>query len=205
MLNNKKTETTKEREQKKVEPNELEVDEETSDDDEERSSKENGDDSSDEDEDVDKVDKNLNVNKLPLSNEDILNNKRLQKGKIFANYEEFTEQFDLFCKETYQLFVIAKSEKIDKENIKFREFKCIHHEAIDKKVTRGENVYKLQSYNGCSCKSTFRINFNQRGPHAGLYKITTMVIDHNHETTQKDYLLNHSNRKLSNDLKETAK
>ena len=84
-------------------------------------------------------------------------------------------------------------------------FKCIHHEAFDKKVTRGENVNKLQSYNGCSCKSTFRINFNQRGSHAGLYKITSMVIDHNHEITQKDYLLHHSNRKLPNDLKETAK
>ena len=47
MLNNKRTKTTKEREQKEVEPNEIEVYEETSDDDEERRSKENGDDSSD--------------------------------------------------------------------------------------------------------------------------------------------------------------
>ena len=151
------------------------------------------------------VDKLLNNKKSPISNDEIRRNKLIEHGKIFQNYEEFTEQFNSYCKETNQLFVITKSAKFDKEQIKFRVFKCIHHESVDNKVTRGANVNKLQSYNGCNCKSAFRINFNQRGPHAGLYKITSMVIDHNHEITQKAYMLHHSNRKLPANLKETAK
>ena len=105
----------------------------------------------------------------------------------------------------HQLFVLAKSEKCNKEKIKFRVFKYIHHEAVDKKVTRRENINKLQSFNGCKCKLAFRINLNQRGPYAGLYKIKPIVIDHNHYLTQKPEIAESEEAKLQSVIDKQTK
>ena len=89
------------------------------------------------------------------------------------------------------------------DSIKTQIFRCIRHKKQIK--SKGENSKGCQRYSGCGCASYFRVNLSQRGVSKGLYKITGMKIDHNHDTTQENYLFHPRNRKIPENLKTVAK
>ena len=127
---------------------------------------------------------------------------RISLGKTFHSYENFRDELELYCKETLQLFVITNSVKLKIENGKLAEtfdkpyktqiFKCIMY-----KKQLDSSQLENTKYIGSSCMSYFRLNLNERGPAKGLYKITAMKNEHNHEITSETYTKHYKNRQLS--------
>ncbi len=127
---------------------------------------------------------------------------RISLGKTFHSYENFRDELELYCKETLQLFVITNSVKLKIENGKLAEtfdkpyktqiFKCIMY-----KKQLDSSQLENTKYIGSSCMSYFRLNLNERGPAKGLYKITAMKNEHNHEITSETYTKYYKNRQLS--------
>jgi hypothetical protein len=187
-------------------------DSESEDDDDDDEADDDDDDDEDGDEDAneqvinnsekhgDLIDELLNDDTI-LTNDEIKTNNRLCSGKVFHSYENFQTEFDLYCKETYQIFTITKSEKMDESEVKFRVFSCIRHGS---KKSKGDHVRENQSYNGCNCSTSFRINLKLKGVNSGFYVISTFNVDHNHQTSKSSFFFNSSNRKLEGNLKQTA-
>lgn len=48
------------------------------------------------------------------------------------------------------------------------------------------------------------MNFVSRGANKGIYKITTLKTQYNHDVIKENYLIYPSNRKLRSELKESA-
>jgi hypothetical protein len=127
---------------------------------------------------------------------------RISLGKTFHSYEHFRDELELYCKETLQLFVITNSVKLKIENGKLANtfdkpyktqiFKCIMY-----KKQLDSSQLENAKYIGSSCMSYFRLNLNERGPAKGLYKITAMKNEHNHEITSETYTKYYKNRQLS--------
>ena len=72
---------------------------------------------SDEDDDI--INKLINKKGVEtvISNEQIKSNKRIEKSKTFLTYERFRADFELYCKETFQLFSISNSIKLKNDTI----------------------------------------------------------------------------------------
>ena len=104
----------------------------------------------------------------------------IDKGSTFVNYKEFRDQLKVYSKETSQLFVITNSVKTKPSDneydtnsypYKTQIFRCIRH--------RKPNESTSKSNSGCV--AYIRLNLQQRGKTKGLYKITAMHAEHNHD------------------------
>ena len=72
------------------------------------------------------------------------------------------------------------------KQIKFRIYKCKHHYPLESK-SKGTSQRKKKTKVGCNCKTQIRLNLEERGNELnsdrGKYKITSFIINHNHNVT----------------------
>lgn len=180
--------------------------------------------------DMDVVDKVLADSSTAISPSEIYANRRIISHQIFESYEQFLIEFKKYCQETFQLFSIERSKKLDEEddeddltveeesdnddffqnecdkkvkNYKHVVFRCIRHKKTIK--SKGSKKRNNLQYNSCNCKAYLRLNWQIAGKDKGKYKITKMSCEHNHEVTKESFLFHPRNRKVPESFVTVAK
>ena len=78
----------------------------------------------------------------------------------FNSYDEFESEFKKFCDETYQCFTVTDSKYDEDKSVKYKNFKCVHHNDPQKIKSKSMGIRPYQHYLASGCEAELRVSFN---------------------------------------------
>ncbi|RNA15107.1 hypothetical protein BpHYR1_000811 [Brachionus plicatilis] len=66
--------------------------------------------------------------------------EKLYLGQLFNNFDEFIQTLNEYSKQSYSIWTTVSSRKLEDNNFKYLEIKCIHHREINDITSKSYDV-----------------------------------------------------------------
>ena len=86
----------------------------------------------------------------------------MKLNQEFDSYDEFEREFKNYCDETFQCFTTTDSRYHDDKSVKYKHFKCVHHNEPESVKSKSKGIRPCQHYLASGCKVELRVSSNKK-------------------------------------------